>query len=155
LTDKEDGKKFKGRRDMFSPDTRILVIDDFATMRKIIKKTLTELGYTKIDEADDGATALPLIKDAQSKNEPYGFIISDWNMPKMQGIDLLKACKLDPNLKNIPFMLVTAESEQKQILEAAKAGVSDYVVKPFNAATLRTKMENVFRKHNQPAAKAS
>ena len=140
---------------MFPPDTRILVIDDFATMRKIIKKTLTELGYIKIDEADDGATALPMIKEAFGKNEPYGFIISDWNMPKMQGIDLLKACKLDPNLKATPFMLVTAESEQKQILEAAKAGVSDYVVKPFNAATLKTKMENVYKKHFPQVAKAS
>ncbi len=140
---------------MFPPETRILVIDDFATMRKIIKKTLTELGYSKIDEADDGATALPMIKEALTKNEPYGFIISDWNMPKMQGIDLLKACKADPNLKSMPFMLVTAESEQKQILEAAKAGVSDYVVKPFNAATLKTKMENVHRKHFPPVAKVS
>lgn len=132
---------------MFPPDTRILVIDDFATMRKIIRKSLTDLGFSKIDEADDGATALPMIKEALSKNEPYGFIISDWSMPKMQGIELLKACKLDPKLKSTPFMLVTADSEQKQILEAAKVGVSDYVVKPFNATTLRMKMENVFKKH--------
>lgn len=133
---------------MFPSNTKFLVIDDFSTMRKIIKKTLNELGYTNIEEADDGATALPLIQAAQAKGEPYGFIISDWNMPQMQGIELLKACKEDPKLKLIPFMLVTAESEQKQILEAAKAGVSDYVVKPFNAATLKAKLEKVYARVN-------
>lgn len=132
---------------MFPPETRFLVVDDFATMRKIIRKVLTELGYTNVDEADDGATALPLIKDAHSNGKAYGFVISDWNMPQMQGIDLLKACKLDPNLKSMPFMLVTAESEQKHIIEAAKAGVSDYVVKPFNSATLKQKLEKVYAKH--------
>lgn len=139
---------------MFPNTTKFLVVDDFATMRKIIKKVLSELGYTNIEEADDGASALPMIQEAKAKGEPYGFIISDWNMPKMQGIDLLKACKLDPGLKSTPFMLVTAESEQKHIVEAAKAGVSDYVVKPFNSATLKAKMEKVYAKHF-PQAKAS
>jgi len=131
---------------MFPSNTKFLVIDDFATMRKIIRKILTELGYTNVEEADDGATALPLIQKAHESGQPYQFIISDWNMPKMLGIDLLRACKSDPKLANIPFMLVTAESEQKQILEAAKAGVSDYIVKPFNAATLKMKLEKVFAK---------
>lgn len=141
---------------MFPLDTKFLVVDDFATMRKIIKKVLNELGYTKIEEADDGKTALPLIQQAHEAGQPFQFVISDWNMPGMQGIDLLKACKADPRFKNMPFMLVTAESEQKHILEAAKAGVSDYVVKPFNSATLKAKMERVFAKHNPtPAAKAS
>ncbi len=141
---------------MFPLDTKFLVVDDFATMRKIIKKVLNELGYTKVEEADDGKTALPMIQAAHEKNEPYQFVISDWNMPGMQGIDLLKACKADPRFKNLPFMLVTAESEQKHILEAAKAGVSDYVVKPFNSATLKAKMERVWAKHNPGApAKAS
>jgi two-component system chemotaxis response regulator CheY len=141
---------------MFPLDTKFLVVDDFATMRKIIKKVLSELGYTKIEEADDGKTALPLIQQAHDQGAPYGFVISDWNMPGMQGIDLLKACKADPRFKTLPFMLVTAESEQKHILEAAKAGVSDYVVKPFNSATLKAKMERVFAKHNPtPAAKAA
>lgn len=129
---------------MFPQNTKFLVIDDFATMRKIIKKVLGELGYTNVEEADDGATAWPLIEAAHQKGEPFGFVISDWNMPKMQGIDLLKACKADARFKTTPFMLVTAESEQKQILEAAKAGVSDYVVKPFNSATLKLKLEKVW-----------
>lgn len=132
---------------MFPNTTKFLVVDDFATMRKIIKKVLTELGYTNVEEADDGANALPMIQAAANNGAPYGVIISDWNMPKMQGIDLLKNCKGDPKVKDTPFILVTAESEQKHILEAAKAGVSDYVVKPFNAAILKQKLERVYAKH--------
>ncbi len=138
---------------MFPTDTKFLVIDDFATMRKIIKKVLSELGYTNIQEADDGATAWPIIQEAHSKNEPFGFVISDWNMPQMQGIDLLKHCRADARFEALPFMLVTAESEQKQILEAAKAGVSNYVVKPFNSVTLKQKLEQVYAKvSSQPKA---
>ena len=136
---------------MFFVTTKFLVVDDFATMRKIIKKVLNELGYTNVEESDDGKNALPMIHAAHDAGSPYQFIISDWNMPGMQGIDLLKACKADPRFKSTPFMLVTAESEQKHILEAAKAGVSDYVVKPFNSATLKAKMERVYAKHH-PAA---
>jgi two-component system chemotaxis response regulator CheY len=132
---------------MFPTTAKFLVVDDFATMRKIIKKVLTELGYTNVEEADDGKTALPKIQAAHEKGQPYDFVISDWNMPGMPGIDLLKACKADPRFKNMPFMLVTAESEQKHILEAAKAGVSDYVVKPFNSQTLQQKLERVYAKH--------
>lgn len=137
---------------MFTQDSRFIVIDDFATMRKIIKKVLTELGYNNIDEAEDGAKALPMIQQSVSSGQPYHCIISDWNMPNMQGIDLLKACKADGTLKDIPFMLVTAEGEQKQIVEAAKAGVSDYVVKPFNAQTLKEKLQKVYDRHNGKAA---
>ena len=137
---------------MFPADTKFLVVDDFATMRKIIKKVLNELGYTNVEESDDGKNALPIIHAAHDAGKPFQFVISDWNMPGMQGIDLLKACKADPRFKTMPFMLVTAESEQKHILEAAKAGVSDYVVKPFNSATLKAKMERVWAKHNPAAA---
>lgn len=137
---------------MFPSHTKFLVIDDFATMRKIIRKILTELGYTHVEEADDGATALPLIQAAHESGQPFQFIISDWNMPKMLGIDLLRSCKADPRFTKVPFMLVTAESEQKQILEAAKAGVSDYIVKPFNAATLKAKLEKVYQKTNHTSA---
>lgn len=137
---------------MFSPDSRFIVIDDFATMRKIVKKVLTELGYSSIDEAEDGAKALPMIQASVAEGKPYKCIISDWNMPNMQGIDLLKACKADPKLAGIPFVLVTAEGEQKQIIEAAKAGVSDYVVKPFNAQTLKEKLQKVYDKHNAQKA---
>jgi two-component system chemotaxis response regulator CheY len=137
---------------MFSPDSKFIVVDDFATMRKIIKKVLSELGYTNIDEAEDGDKALPMIQESAKTGKPYQCIISDWNMPNMEGIDLLKACKADGSLKDIPFMLVTAEGEQKQIIEAAKAGVSDYVVKPFNAQTLKEKLEKVYQRHNTKAA---
>ncbi len=137
---------------MFPTDTKFLVVDDFATMRKIIKKVLTELGYTNIEEADDGKPALAALQNAQQAGSPFQFVISDWNMPGMTGIDLLRSCKSDPSLKNIPFMLVTAESEQKNIVEAAKSGVSDYVVKPFNASTLKGKLEKIWAKHNVKAA---
>lgn len=138
---------------MFPNTTKFLVVDDFATMRKIVKKVLQELGYTNVVEADDGATAWPLIQEAHTKGEPFDFVISDWNMPQMQGIELLKQCRSDARFKALPFMLVTAESEQKQILEAAKAGVSNYVVKPFNSVTLKQKLEQVYAKvSNQPKA---
>ncbi len=133
---------------MFPANTKFLVVDDFTTMRKIIKKVLTELGYTNIEEADDGKTAWPKLQEAHTAGQPFNMVISDWNMPGMSGIDLLKSCKSDANFKNLPFMLVTAESEQKNIIEAAKAGVSDYVVKPFNAQTLKGKLERVWAKHN-------
>ena len=131
---------------MFSQNTKFLVVDDFATMRKIIKKILDELGYKNVVEAVDGKNAFDVLKEHQSTAEPIEFVISDWNMPNMLGIDLLKACRQDPTLKAIPFMLVTAESEQNQIVEAAKAGVSEYVIKPFNGATLKTKIERVYQK---------
>lgn len=139
---------------MFSPNTKYLVVDDFATMRKVVKKVLTELGYSDISEAEDGQQALKLIQEAAASGVPFQCIVSDWNMPNMSGLELLKACKADVNLKSIPFMLVTAESEKEQIIEAAKAGVSEYVVKPFNAATLKDKLTRVYAKHN-PAAKVA
>jgi two-component system, chemotaxis family, chemotaxis protein CheY len=138
---------------MFSPGTKFLVVDDFATMRKIVKKVLDELGYKNVVEAVDGKNALDQLKDHASRNEPIQFVISDWNMPNMAGIDLLKACKADPAFSSIPFMLVTAESEQTQIIEAAKAGVSEYVIKPFDAATLKIKIEKVFNKVQAAEAK--
>lgn len=137
---------------MFPKNTRFLVVDDFSTMRKIVIKILAELGYLNVEEADDGETALSLLKKAAADGQPFEFIISDWNMPKMLGIELLIACKADPCLKLIPFMLVTAESEQKQILEAARAGVSEYVVKPFNATTLKYKLEKIYIRIYPPQA---
>src|SRR6185312_10853138 len=131
---------------MFPPSTKFLVVDDFATMRKIIKKVLTELGYTNIEEAEDGKPAFQLIQDSKASGQPFDFVISDWNMPGMSGLELLKACKATTDFKNMPFMLVTAESEQKNIVEAAKNGVSDYVVKPFNAMTLKGKLERIWTK---------
>ncbi|MBK9322633.1 MAG: response regulator [Bdellovibrionaceae bacterium] len=140
---------------MFPNDTKFLIVDDFATMRKVIKKILTELGYNKIDEADDGKSAFPMLKEASASDHPYGLVISDWSMPGLTGIELLKACKADKQLIELPFILITAENEQKHIGEAAKAGVSDFVVKPFNTATLKSKMEKVYLRHSAVTAKAS
>ena len=138
---------------MFNTNTKFLIVDDFSTMRKIIKKVLDEIGYTNTVEAVDGKNALDVLAASIKSGNPVQFIISDWNMPNMQGIDLLRACKDNPEYKALPFMLVTAESEQAQIIEAAKAGVSEYVVKPFNAATLKAKIERVYAKNPHAADK--
>ena len=122
---------------------RILVVDDFATMRRIVKNLLRDLGFNNTCEADDGATALPLLQA-----EKFDFVITDWNMPKMQGIDLLQAMRLDPNLKTIPVLMVTAEAKREQIVRAANAGVNGYIVKPFTADVLKTKIEKVFERLN-------
>ncbi len=118
---------------------KVLVVDDFATMRKIIKNLLTQLGYKNIFEADDGTTALELLK-----SDKFDFIISDWNMPKMSGLELLKTAKADENLKTIPFMMVTAEALKENIIAAIQAGANDYIVKPFNAETLEGKIKSIF-----------
>lgn len=136
---------------MFAPETKFLVVDDFATMRKIIKKVLSELGFKNVHEADDGKTALPMLQAAVDSPEPFQFVISDWNMPGMQGIDLLKNLRADAKFKSLPVMLVTAESEQKNVILAVQAGVSEYVVKPFNADTLKTKLQNVYNRTHKAA----
>lgn len=138
---------------MFNTNTKFLVVDDFATMRKIVKKVLDELGFKNVVEAVDGKSALEQLNDCANRHDPIQFVISDWNMPNLTGIDLLKACKADQKFSALPFMLVTAESEQSQIIEAAKAGVSEYVIKPFNAATLKVKIEKVYNKQTALAAK--
>lgn len=139
---------------MFAPNTKFLIVDDFGTMRKIIKKMLTEIGLTNIVEAEDGKVALAKVQEAHQAGEPFGCIISDWNMPVMTGMELLKICKSDEKFKATPFILVTAESEQSQIIEAVKTGVSDYVVKPFNANTFREKLLKTYNRHNQSAKAA-
>ncbi len=138
---------------MFPADTKFLLVDDLAAMRKLIKKVLSELGYTNIQESDDGKSAFELLLVAQTEGKPFQFIISDWNMPGMSGINLLRACKNNVDLRLTPFILVTAESDQKNIVEAARAGVSDYVVKPFSANTLKEKLRRVYGRHS--AAKAA
>ncbi len=119
---------------------KILVVDDFATMRKIVGNLLRQLGFGNIHDADDGTIAL-----AKLKNEKFDFVISDWNMPKMSGLELLKSVKVDANLKDIPFMMVTAEALSENIIAAIQAGASDYIVKPFNAATLEAKIKKIFK----------
>lgn len=120
---------------------KILIVDDFSTMRRIIKNLLRDLGFNNISEADDGTTALPMLQ-----HDSYDLLISDWNMPGMQGIDLLKAVRADPKLEKLPVIMVTAESKRKQIIEAAQAGVDGYIVKPFTAATLNEKIEKMFER---------
>lgn len=122
---------------------KILIVDDFSTMRRIIKNLLRDLGFTNVQEADDGSTALPML---QSGN--FDFLISDWNMPGMTGIDLLKAVRADARLAKLPVLMVTAESKREQIIEAAQAGVNGYVVKPFTAATLEEKIKKIFERVN-------
>jgi len=122
-----------------NPEMTILCVDDFSTMRRIIKTLLKQLGYKNILEADDGSTALEVLKENN-----VDFIISDWNMPKMTGLDLLKAVRQDDAMKEIPFLMVTAESEKDSILTAVKAGVSNYVVKPFKADVLKEKIDKIF-----------
>lgn len=128
---------------MFSPDTHVLVVDDMLTMRKLVGKTCKDLGFTKISDAADGALAWQAIQAAEP---PIGLIISDWNMPNTSGLDLLKRVRADSRFGKIPFIMVTAEAEQHQIMEAVKAGVSNYVVKPFTADTLKEKLEAVHKK---------
>ena len=116
-------------------------MDDFSTMRRIIKNLLRDLGFTNVDEADDGKTALPILKQGG-----IDFLITDWNMPEMTGIDLLKAVRADPALASIPVLMVTAEAKREQIIAAAQAGVNGYVVKPFTAAVLKEKIDKIFER---------
>jgi two-component system chemotaxis response regulator CheY len=120
---------------------KVLVVDDFSTMRRIVKNLLRDLGFTNIQEADDGSTALPMLQGGD-----FDFVVTDWNMPGMQGIDLLKAIRADVNLSHIPVLLITAEAKKEQIVMAAQAGVNGYIVKPFTAATLKTKLDKIFER---------
>ncbi len=120
---------------------KILIVDDFSTMRRIIKNLLRELGFNNTMEADDGSTALPMLK-----NGNFDFLVTDWNMPNMEGIALLKAVRADPDLKSLPVLMVTAEAKRDQIVEAAQAGVNGYIVKPFTAETLKEKIDKIFER---------
>ncbi|WP_240125310.1 chemotaxis response regulator CheY [Thermomonas alba] len=120
---------------------RILIVDDFSTMRRIVKNLLNDLGFTNTAEADDGTTALIELHKAR-----YDLVITDWNMPGMPGIDLLKAIRADAALAKIPVLMVTAEAKREQIIEAAQAGVNGYIIKPFTAATLEDKLNKIFER---------
>ncbi len=120
---------------------KILIVDDFSTMRRIIKNLLRDLGFTNTSEADDGVTALPMLQ-----NGNFDFLVTDWNMPGMTGIELLKAVRADDRIKDMPILMVTAEAKRDQIVEAAQAGVNGYVVKPFTAAVLKEKIEKIFER---------
>lgn len=122
---------------------KILIVDDFSTMRRIIKNLLRDLGFTNTAEADDGSTAWPMLKSGE-----FDFLVTDWNMPQMSGLDLLKAVRADDKLKHLPVLMVTAEAKRDQIIEAAQAGVNGYVVKPFTAQALQDKIEKIFERIN-------
>jgi two-component system chemotaxis response regulator CheY len=117
---------------------KFLVVDDYSTMRRIVKNLLHDLGYANVTEADDGKTALPLLQ-----NGSFDFLITDWNMPGMPGLDLLKAVRANDRLKKLPVLMLTAEAKREQIVEAAQAGVSGYVIKPFTAVTLKEKIDKI------------
>ncbi|WP_372747195.1 chemotaxis response regulator CheY [Litorivivens sp.] len=129
---------------------KILVVDDFSTMRRIIKNLLHKLGYEDVDEADDGTTALPMLH-----SDHYDFLITDLNMPGMSGLDLLRSVRQDPRLAALPVLVVTADANREQIVEAAQAGVNGYVVKPFTAAVLQAKIEQVFNTLGRPLTDAA
>jgi two-component system, chemotaxis family, chemotaxis protein CheY len=120
---------------------KILIVDDFSTMRRIVKNLLGDLGFTNTTEADDGTTAL-----AELQRAHFDLVITDWNMPGMPGIDLLKAIRADANLSKLPVLMVTAEAKREQIIEAAQAGVNGYVIKPFTAQTLGDKLAKIFER---------
>jgi two-component system chemotaxis response regulator CheY len=120
------------------PNLNFLVVDDFSTMRRIIKNLLHDLGYSNVTEADDGNTALPLLKEGN-----FDFLITDWNMPGMPGLELLKQVRADARLAKLPVLMLTAEAKREQIVEAAQAGVSGYVIKPFTAVTLKEKIDKI------------
>ncbi|AIG05471.1 response regulator [Pseudomonas proteolytica] len=120
---------------------KILIVDDFSTMRRIIKNLLRDLGFTNTVEADDGITAIPILNSGS-----IDFLVTDWNMPGMTGIDLLRHVRADEKLRNLPVLMVTAEAKREQIIEAAQAGVNGYVVKPFTALALKEKIEKIFER---------
>lgn len=130
---------------MFNPSTKILVVDDMMTMRKLVSKVCKDLGFSDIHEAKDGAQAWEAVSNSVP---PFGLIISDWNMPISTGLDLLKRVRGDSRFSKTPFLMVTAEAEGHQVAEALKAGVDQYVVKPFGKETLMEKLEIVYKKYN-------
>ncbi|MCB0364796.1 MAG: response regulator [Bdellovibrionaceae bacterium] len=129
---------------MFDKNTRFLVVDDLKTIRSLMKDILKKLGFSQINEAEDGQKALNMLKEAADTDNPFGFIISDWNMPNKTGLSLLEDCLKDDSLKSIPFLMVTIESEREYVLRAIQMGVSDFVVKPFTAKTIEQKIRGIW-----------
>lgn len=127
---------------MADKNLKFLVVDDFSTMRRIVRNLLKELGYTNVDEAEDGAAGLQKLKGGN-----FQFVVTDWNMPVMTGIELLRAIRADPTLKHLPVLMITAEAKKENIIEAAQSGASGYIVKPFTAATLEEKLSKIFEKY--------
>lgn len=126
---------------MADPNTKFLVVDDFSTMRRIVRNLLKELGYANVEEAEDGVDGLAKLKAGN-----FDFVVSDWNMPNMDGLTLLQSIRRTPELKHLPVLMITAEAKKENIIAAAQAGASGYVVKPFTAATLAEKLDKIFEK---------
>lgn len=127
---------------MADKNMKFLVVDDFSTMRRIVRNLLKELGYTNVDEAEDGSVGLQKLKGSN-----FQFVVTDWNMPVMTGIEMLKAIRADPGLKHLPVLMITAEAKKENIIEAAQNGASGYIVKPFTAAVLEEKLGKIFEKY--------
>ncbi len=132
---------------MSDPAMKFLVVDDFSTMRRIVRNLLKELGYSNAEEAEDGIVALNMLRANK-----FDFVVSDWNMPNMTGIELLKNIRADANLKSLPVLMITAEARKENIIEAAQAGANGYIVKPFTAATLDEKLTKIFKNFEKKAA---
>jgi two-component system chemotaxis response regulator CheY len=132
---------------MTDPKMKFLVVDDFSTMRRIVRNLLKELGFTNVDEAEDGQIALQKLNSL-----PFDFVVTDWNMPNMDGLTLLQNIRANPSLKHLPVLMITAEAKKENIIAAAQAGASGYIVKPFTAATLSEKLEKIFEKMGKKAA---
>ncbi len=132
---------------MSDPKMKFLVVDDFSTMRRIVRNLLKELGFTNVDEAEDGLIALQKLNTL-----PFDFVVTDWNMPNMDGLTLLQNIRANPSLKHLPVLMITAEAKKENIIAAAQAGASGYIVKPFTAATLSEKLEKIFEKMGKKAA---
>ena len=122
------------------PNMKILVVDDMSTMRRIVKNILKQLGFANVEEAENGQEGLQKLREGT-----FGFVVSDWNMPVMTGIDMLRAIRADEKLKAIPVLMVTAEAQQANLVEAIQAGVSNYIVKPFTAETMQEKLQKIFK----------
>ncbi|MCX7149716.1 MAG: chemotaxis response regulator CheY [Rhodocyclales bacterium] len=120
---------------------KFLVVDDFSTMRRIVRNLLKELGFTNVEEAEDGAVALTKLREGG-----FEFVVSDWNMPNMDGLTLLQNVRADARLKTLPFLMITAEAKKENVTAAVQAGASGYIVKPFTAATLQDKLDKIFGK---------
>ncbi|MCK0511024.1 chemotaxis response regulator CheY [Aromatoleum buckelii] len=131
---------------MSDPKMKFLVVDDFSTMRRIVRNLLKELGFTNVDEAEDGAVALQKLNSSS-----FDFVVTDWNMPNMDGLTLLQTIRQTPHLRHLPVLMVTAEAKKENIIAAAQAGASGYIVKPFTAATMAEKLEKIFEKIGKKA----
>jgi two-component system, chemotaxis family, chemotaxis protein CheY len=131
---------------MPDPKIKFLVVDDFSTMRRIVRNLLKELGFTNVDEAEDGAIALQKLQAGG-----FDFVVSDWNMPNMDGLTLLQTIRSNASLKHLPVLMITAEAKKENIIAAAQAGASGYIVKPFTSATLSEKLQKIFEKMDKSA----